>query len=656
MTTNAVYKCADKDCGITFRFCSKCCGIAAGAQAVICKTCWYKHGQICSYCNVKAGQNNMKKRRSCRECHSNLFCGQCEAPPPSVVKIRTCTSCANAALWCSAHCTEQEIASGLCRAHFDSNECHYCYNKGSTYTWEACSTSGCDKIVRSCDTCKARFCDGQLLCDPCWSLAGATCIACKTTPTRNERKYLHRCHKCFNLEPVAWQYKQVHKESEEYLQKREEEQMWDGSEPAFRLFVLGTSTDSKPLPKYAPTAEFLHPNHCRLCLQECQDLDKHIREHHGGELKNRDDYRSVVLNRAFAEWPQEITPQILRTRLAAYKMEMSDANFAMSVCACCARQKRQCKLTQVVFPARLDDTCPAWLGWELENWKKYAHAWFAQVDDILNIDNYLQNIFLVNERLERAEMRVKACESGEPIEGDFESVDVARAWRDRVQCWTDNLRTDLTRDSVPAPGDKPKRWLLFPGSALTVTDCTGDISCHLCKRCCSALGKDARFGQILAKMPLEARANGLWHGPDPEELSRLTYTECKVINLARLFVSVKRIYLDRGSFAGTAKDEAPHYHTNNVVAYPQSPEAALTALGCTPEALAQTILIQFTRGDEHCLKQHPDIQVSVPNLRAAFRWLCMNNWQFMDATKDHAVWKDGTLHQSLEDLLNVHMG
>ena len=43
-------------------------------------------------------------------------------------------------------------------------------------------------------------------------------------------------------------------------------------------------------------------------------------------------------------------------------------------------------------------------------------------------------------------------------------------------------------------------------------------------------------------MPEQARANGLWHGPDPAELSALSYAEAKVINLARVYVSVKRFF------------------------------------------------------------------------------------------------------------------
>ena len=37
-------------------------------------------------------------------------------------------------------------------------------------------------------------------------------------------------------------------------------------------------------------------------------------------------------------------------------------------------------------------------------------------------------------------------------------------------------------------------------------------------------------------------------GPDPEALRCLSYAECKVINLARIYVSVKRVFLDRTSY------------------------------------------------------------------------------------------------------------
>ena len=80
-----------------------------------------------------------------------------------------------------------------------------------------------------------------------------------------------------------------------------------------------------------------------------------------------------------------------------------------------------------------------------------------------------------------------------------------------------------------------------------------------------------------------ARANGLWRGPDPEELRRLSYCEAKVINLARVYVRVKRVFLDRSSYAGTYAKEAPRYHQRNVVAYPQDIDGALTAIGMGPQ-------------------------------------------------------------------------
>ena len=156
-------------------------------------------------------------------------------------------------------------------------------------------------------------------------------------------------------------------------------------------------------------------------------------------------------------------------------------------------------------------------------------------------------------------------------------------------------------------------------------------------------------------MPAEALANGMWRGPDPAELAELTYAECKVVNLAKVYVSVKRVLLNRGSFAGTAADETPRYHHRNVVAYPQSPDAALTAIGTSPSALAQTLIVQFVGGQADDVRNHPDLQVSVARLRAAFRWLCSKNWNYMDATRHHAACGDAdVLEAPIEELLNAY--
>ena len=42
-------------------------------------------------------------------------------------------------------------------------------------------------------------------------------------------------------------------------------------------------------------------------------------------------------------------------------------------------------------------------------------------------------------------------------------------------------------------------------------------------------------------MPLRARARGLWQGPEPEAIKRLTYAERRILRLARVYVTVKRV-------------------------------------------------------------------------------------------------------------------
>ena len=56
-------------------------------------------------------------------------------------------------------------------------------------------------------------------------------------------------------------------------------------------------------------------------------------------------------------------------------------------------------------------------------------------------------------------------------------------------------------------------------------------------------------------MPFLARANGLWGGPEPRELAVLSYAERKAVQLARLYISVKMVYLDSPVGARTWRDE-----------------------------------------------------------------------------------------------------
>ena len=151
-----------------------------------------------------------------------------------------------------------------------------------------------------------------------------------------------------------------------------------------------------------------------------------------------------------------------------------------------------------------------------------------------------------------------------------------------------------------------------------------------------------------------ARANGLWRAPDPPELTRLTYCEAEVINLARVYVSVKRVYLNPGSYAATGASEAPLYHQRNVVAYPSNPDEALRFIGMKPTNLAQMLHVQFVGSDRSDMRTHPDLQVSLANSRAAFQWLSVNNWPFMEATRTHVLWETGNLDTKLEELLELY--
>ena len=213
--------------------------------------------------------------------------------------------------------------------------------------------------------------------------------------------------------------------------------------------------------------------------------------------------------------------------------------------------KRRCKLFQVVFPARSSNQAPPWLEWSDDEWLQHRNDWYTQLDEIYDIRKYMDNFFLTETHLQSAAREVAACSPESKLNSSFAGVEAAMAWQRRVQQWEQNLLQDLQRDSVQAPGSADVRWLFFRSSSLQVsTDDGGAISCSLCKLCRSALRRvkgDAKKSPHV-RMPEYARANGLWHGPDPEELRELSYAECKVINLARIYVSVKRIFLDRSSY------------------------------------------------------------------------------------------------------------
>jgi hypothetical protein len=255
-----------------------------------------------------------------------------------------------------------------------------------------------------------------------------------------------------------------------------------------------------------------------------------------------------------------------------------------------------------------------------------------------------------------ARREILAFEEGSNLAKEFENRSSAQSWVRRIETWISNLRRDLASDSLLSPSGNGDRWLLYPSANAVRNESSGEIRCQLCKNCRTALsaveGNAKRRPRV--KMPEMARANGMWRGPDPPELARLSYCEAKVINLARVYVSVKRVFLNRGSYAGAGLKEAPLYHQRNVVAYPQNPDAAFRALGMSPPNLARMLQVQFVGSNRSCVRSHPDLKVSLQNLREAFRWLSVNSWPFMNATKHHVAWESGKLNASLESLLQQY--
>ncbi len=171
------------------------------------------------------------------------------------------------------------------------------------------------------------------------------------------------------------------------------------------------STLSCKLPQYSCEPEYLDPLHCRPCFQYFPPggEEEHLRESHDPPL-TRAEYRRLVLRQTLSEWPQAIPPQVLRSRLAAFKSELCDANYAEKPCASCCRLKSPCKLFEVSFPSPATDKVPSWLPWSDEERLKHRDVWYSQVHEILNIDTYVEKFFHVSTRLVAAQREVLAFE------------------------------------------------------------------------------------------------------------------------------------------------------------------------------------------------------------------------------------------------------
>ena len=190
----------------------------------------------------------------------------------------------------------------------------------------------------------------------------------------------------------------VRAESDAYLRSISVQQQWSETDPALQLLLL-PRPDLPALPRYQPNPDYLDPSHCRLCLQAvaADEMPAHIISAH--QIATMQEYRHQVFMRTMAEWPQEITPQILRCRLAAFKRELCDENFKELPCACCARMKRNCKLRVVQFPPASADQPPAWLPWDQDAWEAFREQRCDQLHELFSIERYLTRFFMVDEKV-----------------------------------------------------------------------------------------------------------------------------------------------------------------------------------------------------------------------------------------------------------------
>ena len=111
-----------------------------------------------------------------------------------------------------------------------------------------------------------------------------------------------------------------------------------------------------------------------------------------------------------------------------------------------------------------------------------------------------------------------------------ERVALAELWCERVRRWRELQRDELRADGVPAPGAPDRRWLPYRhGEELQAA--AAEIACSLCRNCAAALSKRRATGAIAVAMPPLARAHGLWSGPEPEEIRRLSYAGRRVLRV-----------------------------------------------------------------------------------------------------------------------------
>ena len=100
-------------------------------------------------------------------------------------------------------------------------------------------------------------------------------------------------------------------------------------------------------------------------------------------------------------------------------------------------------------------------------------------------------------------------------------------------------------------------------------------------------------------------------------------------------------------WAKADEDALPQYSTNNVVAYPQDPDATVQMICLLPEDLCESLTVQVVGDDPEAVCRDPALVVNLHHLRAALFWLVTHCWPWLQATKNQGQ----NLHDNLGPVL-----
>jgi hypothetical protein len=383
-------------------------------------------------------------------------------------------------------------------------------------------------------------------------------------------------------------------------------------------------------------------------------VEHHVIHAHG--FKTAQDYRQHIFGREVLAGPQCVSAQIVRTRLLSWKRALRDEVFLEGVCSCCAQSYSVKHLVSCRFPVRNADNVPTWLGWSADVWKMQRESWYDKVNELLNVERLLQLQFHADDRVREAELSViraqEVADANAHADASTKELILKQAFAQRVRQWRDLTRQALRDDGVVAPNAASTWWVLFqrPPARLQ-RHADGTIECDLCVHCAKCFSTLDFRGRPAPKMPLRACANGSWQGREPQVISTLTWAERRVLRLARVYCSVKRILAQDAPWARNNQLVLPQYSTRNVVAFLQNPDSAVRTLCLLPADLSKDVYVQFEGSDPQNMMREPALQVNVEALRSAIWWYSTNCYQWLEATKDHALFALDKLGPHLEGLL-----